>query len=1471
MPQTFKVKNSVEAGKVPAAGDLATAELGLNLKDQKLYSKDAEGNVFEIGVCDWEDIKDNPITIDGTQPSLPEIGDLWVDLGECPPQLKIWSDCEDPGKPEWISIGGAAGKPGLITKQPTLTANNSGYAPCTLTATEGEATFATKVDEEWYLDGVEIVDIGDGSAQTLVAATPGTYKYEEKWVGDDGNLLLASAEIVVNNLELAQPSVLTPPDGAGVGGDVSYTPETSAITGVVDIPGGWNAASATLDSWVSVAYGGPVGQEKFVAIASGSATNTFVMYSTDAINWNPTTPLAGGTSWYSVTYGNGKFVAVSSGGISSAMYSTDGINWTPVAVSTNSWTSVTYGDNTFVAVAQSGDSNRVMTSTNGINWALRTVPEFNMWNSVTYGDDKFVAVSGSGNSNRVMWSTDAINWTAASAPTNNWHSVTYGDGKFVAVSVSGNSNRVMWSTDAINWNSASATEANSWRSVTYDNGKFVAVADSGTNRVMHSADGINWTSASATEANGWYSVTYGDGKFVAVSYSGTNRVMSSPTGADASTELTLTDSKTYNNADGSDMGQPISETFTAGQTVKGESTSGTYGAPTAAFSTTLYTGTLSGAGTQVVDTGIDNTTKSLVWLKAREDTQYMDHALYDNLRGVGKKLATNQTEGQLNWAKSFSSFNNNGFSMSDNTMCNSGIDYVAWNFRAAPGFMDIVTYEGNATGPGEKLIPHSLGSVPGMIIYKNIDAAGDWFVYHKDLSPDHNWLNFNNTSNGSNSMVTPTDTDIVIDELWSSINTSGNKYVAYLFAADTPDLIKCGSYDGNGLGPASVNTIDCGFKPGWLLIKKIVGIPGDGGSNWIVRDNKRDVSVLYSDMSAVEDGWGYPESEFTETGFTISGAAGLGNANGEKYIYVAIAEDATAGEFAPSGELTADADAANSTITLTNTTGDWEEAGLKVVNDTEATSEAPGASGIVFTSSEPDTTEGTVTSWGQADWELSTSSDFSTDLQEQSVSLTDSGVQTGPNFTLADDTDYYVRTKYNSSNPVKVSEVSTANHFKTASAAVPDVKDVFSTTLYSGNGQTVGEQVVNTGVDNTNKSLIWIKARNGNYNHALFDTERGVKNYLLSNDVQAEVSEDNSVNEFYSNGFKTGPFSLTNLDTATNYVTWNFKAAPGFFDVVTYDGVNPSGTDYQVVPHNLGVKPGLMIVKNYTAADEAWSVYHKELGAAKYLILNANVEAKTDVGGEWNNTEPTADNFTVGTNPRVNDDGEKHIAYLFADTPDLIKCGSYIGTGTSNTIDCGFKPGWVMIKMANRDDSGSGGANGEWIIRDNVRGGKGLYANSSKAEDVGGASIYFENNGFRLEGNADNYNDAVRNPRYIYVAIADPTTTTYYDEVNTRAVSQHELVRRFGVDADSTNLRNQGIYPLVNQPTGMTEAFVKEGDAYRAIPNRSMDVFHAQQEADAANERLDDANEKLLKIQSDFEARLIKLEGKQTRGKKKDD
>ena len=73
MSTTIKIKNSNVVGKVPAAGSLESAELALNLKDRKLYSKDADGDVFEIG---------NAANVPGggTPPgSGNEIGDLFFD------------------------------------------------------------------------------------------------------------------------------------------------------------------------------------------------------------------------------------------------------------------------------------------------------------------------------------------------------------------------------------------------------------------------------------------------------------------------------------------------------------------------------------------------------------------------------------------------------------------------------------------------------------------------------------------------------------------------------------------------------------------------------------------------------------------------------------------------------------------------------------------------------------------------------------------------------------------------------------------------------------------------------------------------------------------------------------------------------------------------------------------------------------------------------------------------------------------------------------------------------------------------------------------------------------------------------------------------------------------------------------------------------------------------------------------------
>src|SRR5690606_21150331 len=95
-----------------------------------------------------------------------------------------------------------------------------------------------------------------------------------------------------------------------------------------------------------------------------------------------------------------------------------GDNWTAhPAAENNEWRSVTYGNGKFVAISQSG-TNRVMTSVDGETWTAHPAAETNSWGSVTYGNGKFVAVSGSG-TNQVMTSTDGETWTAHLAAENN--------------------------------------------------------------------------------------------------------------------------------------------------------------------------------------------------------------------------------------------------------------------------------------------------------------------------------------------------------------------------------------------------------------------------------------------------------------------------------------------------------------------------------------------------------------------------------------------------------------------------------------------------------------------------------------------------------------------------------------------------------------------------------------------------------------------------------------------------------------------------------------------------------------------------------------------------------------------------------------------------------------------------------------------------------------------------------------------
>ena len=323
------------------------------------------------------------------------------------------------------------------------------------------------------------------------------------------------------------------------------------------------------------------------------------------------------------------------------------------------------------------------------------------------------------------------------------------------------------------------------------------------------------------------------------------------------------------------------------------------------FSTYLYTGT---NATQTITNGIDLAGEGgLVWLKNRNTVS--SHSLHDTERTPSYQLVSNSTAAEDTLYGDLTSFNSNGFSLGTggggNNIANTSA-IASWTFRKAPKFFDVVTYTGTGSA---QTISHNLESVPGMIVVKKTNGTGDWLVYHRHAHigqtyqplPERKYLNLNDNgsvSHGTGLMwgdTPPTDTAFSVSTDTQS-NNNGDTYVAYLFAHNDgdggfgpngdADIIKCGSYTGNGstTGP----TVDLGFEPQWVLVKRT-----DSTGNWLLQDNMRSLSLTNTDMlfpnlsNAATTG-AYPSVVPTATGFYIGDNGTNYNANGGTYIYMAI-------------------------------------------------------------------------------------------------------------------------------------------------------------------------------------------------------------------------------------------------------------------------------------------------------------------------------------------------------------------------------------------------------------------------------------------------------------------------------------------------------------------------------------------------------------------------------------------------------
>jgi hypothetical protein len=640
------------------------------------------------------------------------------------------------------------------------------------------------------------------------------------------------------------------------------------------------------------------------------------------------------------------------------------------------------------------------------------------------------------------------------------------------------------------------------------------------------------------------------------------------------------------------------------------------------FSTYIYTGNSS---TQTITNGLNlSGDGGLVWIKPRSGTYGVDnHILTDTVRGSNKNLYSNLTIAETTTTSRITAFNSNGFSLqSENGVNNSATNYVSWSFKEQSKFFDIVTYTGNGT---TQTINHSLGSVPGFVIFKRTNLTGDWPTWHRGSNAQFllggiNGLFLNTvdaaiatTAYGAASAImnaAPTSTTLnlkIPDYDPSAVNASGQTYVAYLFAHDAGGFpasgagstngISCGSFTTDGSGNA---TVTLGYEPQWLLLKRV-----NGTGNWLMYDNMRGMPVG-------------------------TGAAQL----------------------------------------LANTTQEDMSIGGSV---------SPTATG------------------------------FSTTGQLSASST-------------------YIYTAIRR-GPMKTPTVGTS------------VFGISARTGTGANATVTGGQTDDVAVikaRSTGQAALWA-ARLTGIGYALSDATAAVAN------AGATILQANPWDVM--DGIKVGTTSAITNASAATYINYLAKRAPGFMDVVCYEGIDPS------IEHNLGVTPEMYIVKSRSATGATggrWSVYHTGYATAtNYIALNST--NGITAGTIWG-SGPTASVIGATGNTPVNDTGQTYIAYLFATLAGISKVGSYTGTGALQTVNCGFTSGARFVLIKRTDTTG------DWYTYDSARGLSSstdpyFLMNSSAAETTGTNYVDTDTTGFKVTAAAPADLNAVGG-NYIFLAIA---------------------------------------------------------------------------------------------------------------------
>ena len=297
-----------------------------------------------------------------------------------------------------------------------------------------------------------------------------------------------------------------------------------------------------------------------------------------------------------------------------------------------------------------------------------------------------------------------------------------------------------------------------------------------------------------------------------------------------------------------------------------------------------------------------------VWIKNRTSGS-RSHILVDSVRGTGKILSVDTTVAESTENEDLSAFGSDGITVgnSGNTNSSGSTPIVGWSWKAGGSASN--NTDGNKTislsvnttagfsvgtyaGTGQdSTIGHGLGAVPDWLMIKNRSSGSrKWQLWHNGLTGTNKYLAIDR-SDAELTDSASWDNTAHSNTVWNTYgsgeaNQNGENFVCYAWTS-IQGFSKFGSYTGNG--NANGPFIYTGFKPAWIMTKQI-----NGGSSWIVHDNKRDPINTVTEYFTVEenDAAGTLANSFDlcSNGFKVRTSNGDRNSSGDSFAYWAFAE-----------------------------------------------------------------------------------------------------------------------------------------------------------------------------------------------------------------------------------------------------------------------------------------------------------------------------------------------------------------------------------------------------------------------------------------------------------------------------------------------------------------------------------------------------------------------------------------------------